>query len=179
MTLTAPQVLIEFRRPIAELEHADPGLAQIFRDALQFLVHYIGRQQFLCLRDICTGEERAWSIERLITLAEEIKAMPVTYEQDGKGEDAIVHLHYFGAWDWYVTERDKGSDDDAPEDKGKQQQAFGLVNGHEEELGYISIEEILNVRLGGIVGVELDLHWKPKPVRECRKAWRTDRKQAA
>lgn len=166
---TASEIPAEFRRSLAGLERADPGLAGMFRDALQFLVHYIGRPQFLCLRDGCDGGERAWFIERLITLADEIRAMPVTYEQDGQGDDATVHLHYFsGGMDWFITERDKGSADDAPADRGQQHQAFGLARLHEEEFGYISLEEILSVRVGGLVGVELDLHWKPKPVRECR-----------
>lgn len=42
------------------------------------------------------------------------------YEQDGKGEEAIVTLHYFrGGMDWFITEKDM---------EPEQHQAFGLAD---------------------------------------------------
>jgi len=86
--------------------------------------------------------------------------MPETYGQDGKGSAAVVFLHYFtGGCDFYLTEKDRGDPDDAPEDF--QSQAFGLANlGQGGELGYISLPEILSC------GAELDFHWEPKTLEE-------------
>jgi hypothetical protein len=82
--------------------------------------------------------------------------MPKTYEQDGKGENSIVYLHYFlGDFDWYIIERDV---------ELEQLQAFGLADIFYSELGYINIAEI--IQNGG----ELDLNWKPKTLAEVRKS---------
>jgi hypothetical protein len=88
--------------------------------------------------------------------------MPATYGQDGKGDQAVVYLHYFiGGCDWWITERDAGSPDDPP-DTG-QAQAFGLVDlGMGPELGYISLVEVLTA------GAELDFHWQPKTLAEIQ-----------
>ncbi len=82
--------------------------------------------------------------------------MPKTYEQDGKGDDAVVYLHYFrGDMDWYITEKDM---------EAEQHQAFGLADlgmGF-PELGYINISELIDNN------VELDLYWEPKTLREVK-----------
>ena len=79
-----------------------------------------------------------------------------------RGQAAVAHLHYFrGGSDWWITELDAGSEDD--EEPGQQRQAFGLADlGYGAELGYIDIEELV------AAGVELDLHWTPKPLSEIR-----------
>lgn len=87
-----------------------------------------------------------------------VTTMPKTYEQDGKGDEAIVYLHYFnGGSDWYITENDK---------EMPPKQAFGYVvlNGDTQnaELGYISITELVQN------GVELDLHFEPKTLKEIK-----------
>lgn len=117
---------------------------------------FIGNNQKIVLRKLLHGEEREGFAENLNGLAERIATMPVTYQQDGKGEDAIVYLHYFrGNMDWHITEKDKD---------GGVEQAFGLANiGYGGELGYISIEELTENN------VEIDLYWKPKTLGECRK----------
>lgn len=97
-------------------------------------------------------------------LAETITSMPKTYEQDGKGDEAITYLHYFYAGcDWWIIEIDAGSPDDEPEDI--QSQAFGLVSlNHEDpELGYISIREICQHGR-----IELDFHFKPTTVGDIK-----------
>ncbi len=98
----------------------------------------------------------------IAALAATIDAMPVTHGQASRGEDAIVHLHYFGpVWEWYVTEKYAG-DPEFPRDL-TQRQAFGLVSGLELELGYIGIDDI-----GRHPSSKLDLYWTPKTVSECR-----------
>ena len=106
------------------------------------------------------GEEGDWFVARMVELAALILAMPKTYEQDGKGDEATAHLHYFTAGaDWYITEKDA----ETPEEPG-QHQAFGLADlyGDGGELGYISISEIIRC------GAELDLHWTPRTLASIR-----------
>ena len=93
-------------------------------------------------------------------LADLIKNMPVTYGQDGKGDQAIAYLHYFrGNQDWYITERDMGSEEDKT-----QSQAFGLADlGYGGELGYISIVELVES------GIEMDMYFSPKTLAEVRR----------
>ncbi|OGA98135.1 MAG: hypothetical protein A3E79_11815 [Burkholderiales bacterium RIFCSPHIGHO2_12_FULL_61_11] len=95
------------------------------------------------------GEERGWFRDKLLELAQVVETMPVTYAQDGLGDEAVVHLHYFyGGGDWWITEKDID---------GGVDQAFGLVDlGHGPELGYISIAELVSMR-----DMDIDLHWKP------------------
>ena len=84
----------------------------------------------------------------MLELGKLFETMPKTYEQDGFGDQAVVHLHYFlGRMNWYITERDI---------EDEQLQAFGLADlGQGGELGYICIQELIEN------GVELDLHWTP------------------
>ena len=121
-----------------------------------FKLHYfIGKNQILIVKDAMNGEEKQYFIDKMIELAGVVGKMPKTYEQDGLGDMAIVHLHYFkGGCDWYITEKDKDS---------QQAQAFGYANLGDDnyaEVGYISLEEILESN------VELDFHWKPKTLAE-------------
>lgn len=106
-----------------------------------------------CLRT----EERQFFIEKLEELAQQVTTMPKTYEQDGKGDQAIVHLHYFkGSADWYITERDQ---------ERAQFQAFGLADlfGDGGELGYINIVELIRN------GVELDMYFTPCTLESIKK----------
>jgi hypothetical protein len=106
--------------------------------------------------DACRGEEREWFKAKFITLAHLFDVMPRTYDTEGGGDEAIVHLHYFmGSADWYITERDQ---------EVAQLQAFGLADlfGDGGELGYICILELIRE------GVELDLHWRPRTLREVK-----------
>lgn len=91
-------------------------------------------------------------------LTEEIrKKLPKLYEQDGKGGDAIVYLKMFtpdSSWTFFATEFD-GED-----------MFFGLVDGHEKELGYFSLKELQSVKGPLGLPIERDLYWKPKTLRE-------------
>ncbi len=103
-----------------------------------------------------SGEERGFFREKMREIERTIATMPVTYAQDGKGDSAVVYLHYFaGGADWWITEKDMD---------GGVAQAFGLVDlGGGPELGYVSIEELTSLRTAN-----LDLHWKPKTIAEVK-----------
>ena len=122
--------------------------------ALAVLRSFIGRGQLQTLRAACHGEEGPYFRDLLHTYGARVATMPKTYEQDGLGQQAIAHLHYFTAGcDWYVTERDTDP---------AQHQAFGLANlGYGGELGYLSLPELL------AAGAELDLHFTPRPLAQC------------
>jgi hypothetical protein len=103
-------------------------------------------------------EEADYFKDKILEVGERIAGMPKVYEQDEKYDEAIVYLHYFkGGSDWYITEKDS---------EPQQLQAFGYVvlNGDEvnAEQGYISL-----VELSGL-GVELDLHFTPRTLREVK-----------
>lgn len=119
--------------------------------AIPLVRPFLSRSQLAAMLEGCRGEEQEFFMTMFVSLSERIAGMPKTYEQDGLGLQAVVHLHYFlGGSDWYITEKDI---------EGGVQQAFGyaVLNGDEEcaELGYISIEEITRY------GAELNLHFKP------------------
>lgn len=59
-------------------------------------------------------------------------------------------------WTWYAIEFD-GKD-----------LFFGLVEGHESELGYFSLSELESVRGPGGVKIERDAHFRPKTLRRLR-----------
>jgi len=126
-----------------------------------FFYIWMPTEQRMALLDAVKGEEGAYFVELLHELKMRIEAMPKTRETDGQGDKAIVWLHYFrGRCDAWITEKDMG---DGTSDT-RQHQAFGKIsltgNKEDAELGYISIEELI------MNGVELDLYWTPKPLRE-------------
>jgi hypothetical protein len=63
----------------------------------------------------------------------------------------------------YITEYDP-----------KERIAFGLACGHEDELGYFSIDEMEKARGPLGLAVERDLHWKPKPLSQVQRSWQQD-----
>ena len=123
--------------------------------AIPTLRRFLSRSQLSVLGDNCYGEERQFFIDKIVEMADLIRTMPKTYEQDGKGDDAVVYLHYFlGNMDWYITEKDM---------EVEQYQAFGLADlGYGAELGYICIAELVEA------GAELDLYFTPKTLREVK-----------
>src|SRR6185437_1364050 len=116
------------------------------------------RALHLCLQ----GEEKQFFISKLAELAEMIAGMPVTYQQEGKGDEATVYLHYFagGQASWYITEKDVETADEPG-----QHQAFGIADlGDGPEFGYISIVELMQC------GAEIDLYFTPCTLRELNAA---------
>jgi hypothetical protein len=86
--------------------------------------------------------------------------LPPLLSQEGRGEEALAMVKFFTpwtSWTWYVLEYD-------PEDR----LCFGLVVGHERELGHFSLDELEAVRGPGGLRIERDLYWTPKPLKECR-----------
>ena len=88
--------------------------------------------------------------------------IPELYAQEDKGEEAIVYIKLFtpdANWTWYLTEY-----------RPSEELAFGLVDGHEVELGYVSIAELKSIK--GPIGlpIERDLYWVPKTIREVKES---------
>jgi hypothetical protein len=100
-------------------------------------------------------------------LTKEIREkLPPLYAQDGKGGKAVVHVKYFtpdSNWTWWVTEGSPVLDDSGQE---VDFHFFGLVEGHEKELGYVSLAELESVRGRLGLPIERDLHWQPKTLEE-------------
>lgn len=127
-------------------------------EAMKTLSGFICPAQLAAIADAMRGEEKEFFFQKAVELAELITNMPATYETDGQGLDAVVHLHYFkNGFDWFVTEKDMLED---------QHQAFGLADMGDPELGYISIVELLANR------VELDLYWTPVPLKDIKQRGR-------
>jgi len=133
---------------------------QSYETHLATLRPFVSRSQWEVMADLANaGEERQFFREKAKEFAERIASMSRTCAQDGKGDQATVHLHYFhGGSDWYITEKDMEGDGT--------RQAFGyeVLNGDEQnaELGYIDIGELT------ACGVELDLHFSPCTLSEVK-----------
>lgn len=82
-------------------------------------------------------------------------SLPPLYSQENV-KDPIVHAKFFTPWSnltWFAMEYE-------PADGT----FFGWVVGHEEELGYFSLDELESLRGPGGIGVERDIHFTPKPL---------------
>ena len=85
------------------------------------------------------------------------KTLPLLYSQESLGGKAVAHVKFFtpdSSWTFWATEFD-GEDT-----------FFGLVDGHEKELGYFSLRELTEVRGPMGLPIERDLWWKPKTLEE-------------
>ena len=120
---------------------------------LNELTRFIGPSQLESLRVFLCGEEARFFVEKICELRDLIANMAKTYEQESKGDNATIYLHYFiGNCNWYITEKDS---------EEEQLQAFGIADlGYGPEYGYISIQELLENH------VELDFHYSPRTVAE-------------
>lgn len=103
-------------------------------------------------------------IKKAAIVADIINSMPVTYGQDGLGDEAIAYIHYqiripsHPDSDWYITEKDISGQGQA--------QAFGLAclgDCSTPELGYISLEELLSIPV-----VSLDLNFIPTSIGDIK-----------
>lgn len=142
------------------------------RTNAKILKPFISDEQMETIMQLTHGEEGDFYAQKLAEYAHRVSTMPRVYEQDGKGPEAIVCLHYFmGNMDWYITEADTEEPligfGDTPQPVRQlapiQYQAFGYADlGHGDgELGYIGIAELIENN------VEIDLYWTPKTLREA------------
>ena len=86
-----------------------------------------------------------------------LRKLPPLYSQEQLGGKAVAHAKFFtpdSNWSFWATEFD-GEDT-----------FFGLVEGHEKELGYFSLSELEKVRGPMGLAVERDLYWEPKTLEE-------------
>jgi hypothetical protein len=92
-------------------------------------------------------------------LTEEIreKLPPLYSTQNQEDPVAVVKFFHPSGWRWWATEFD-GED-----------LFFGLVEGHERELGYFSLKELQSIGADGkLLPVERDLHFQPTPLSQCK-----------
>lgn len=79
----------------------------------------------------------------------------------GNFDDPIALVKLFnpsGGESWFITEADLENNE-----------AFGLCYIHEAELGYMDLEEMSTLKGPMGIGLELDMHWTPRPLSVCRK----------
>ena len=92
-------------------------------------------------------------------LTQEIRRkLPPLHGQDNRGGKAIAWVKFFtpdSSWTWYAVSY-------SPEED----MFFGLVDGHEKELGYFSLAELQSARGPLGLPIERDLHWRPKTLEE-------------
>lgn len=93
-------------------------------------------------------------------LPDEIAAtLPPLYATE-KQYDPIARVKFFtpdSSWTWFVTEFDPA-----------ERRCFGLVIGHERELGYFLLDELEEVRGPLGLPIERDLYFEPTPLSRCR-----------
>jgi hypothetical protein len=89
--------------------------------------------------------------------------LPELYANEELGLAAQALVKFFtpdSNWTWYASEFN-GEDI-----------FFGLVIGHEVELGYFSLSELESVRGRMNLPIERDLHFEPKSLEELREHYR-------
>jgi hypothetical protein len=97
--------------------------------------------------------------QKLLTAAQR-KALPALYANEHVA-DPIAIVKFFcpwNGWTWYATEFD-GDD-----------RFFGLVQGHDEELGYFMASQLASLIGPGGLGVERDIHFVPTPLSKIRRS---------
>jgi len=96
------------------------------------------------------------------------KNLPKLYAQDGKGDEAIVHVKFFTPWSnwtWYATEGEPIFDDDGNEIDFR---FFGYVCGLENELGYFHLNELESVTGFGGLKIERDLYYSSETLGDIK-----------
>ncbi len=109
-------------------------------------------------------------LTKLLTQALE-KRFAQIGSQDGRGDEAIIVAKYFtpdSSWTWFATEY-------LPEERN----FFGLVSGHEIELGYFNLDELASVRGPLGLPIERDLYWNECTVGEIRRQLESTRRVAS
>jgi hypothetical protein len=95
----------------------------------------------------------------LLLTKENRRQLPKLYANESKGLDALAVVKFFtpdSSWAWYASEFD-GKDT-----------FFGLVVGHEVELGYFSLSELKAARGHWGLPIERDRYFTPKSLKELK-----------
>lgn len=104
----------------------------------------------------------------MMMLTKENRAnLPALYSQEGKGEEAIVHVKYFTPWSnwtWYATEGEPIMENGTEVDF----QFFGYVVGHEKELGYFNLSELAELKGPFGLKIERDRYFDPQPLSKVK-----------
>ena len=83
------------------------------------------------------------------------KNMPALYSQEKKSpEDIKIAVKFFcpwSNWTWFATEGEKQEDGDW--------YFFGMVHGHEKELGYFTLSELQSVKHFSGLMIERDMYY--------------------
>lgn len=77
----------------------------------------------------------------------------------GSDMNQMVVAKFFwpcGSWTWYLMNQDPNDHD----------YLWGIVKGHEVEMGSFSLSELSNYRGSFGLGIERDLYFTPKPAKE-------------
>ncbi len=79
------------------------------------------------------------------------KKLPKLYSQEHEKNPKIIvkFFHPLSSYTWYVTEGER------QEDREGDMLFFGLVDGHEKELGYFTLKQLEEISVRGL-GVERD-----------------------
>jgi len=87
--------------------------------------------------------------------------LPKLYSQEKVSNPKIIvkFFHPLSSWNWYVTEGDRQEDGDIL--------FFGLVDGHEKELGYFTLRQLEEIKVKGL-GIERDLYFGEHFINEFR-----------
>lgn len=94
------------------------------------------------------------------------ETLPALGAQDGKGGRAVAYVKFFtpsSNWTWFAL-----SGEPILDSAGKELefQFFGLVFGHDKELGYFNLGELEEVRGPLGLPIERDLYFRPKMLAE-------------
>ena len=97
------------------------------------------------------------------------KALPKLYSQENVADPTVV-VKFFGIaglgnWTWYATEGEPVLDEAGEEIDFM---FFGLVDGFEKELGYFTLSQLQEPKMGRMPLVERDMYFTPQPVSNFR-----------
>ncbi len=157
------------------------------RNMAEFLGDVAAEMNLPAQRVVCLGSDTMVTADKqtannkvrgMKLLTQEIrKKLPPLYSQDGKGGQAVAYVKYFtpsSSWTWYATEGEPVLDESGQEVDFK---FFGLVDGHDRELGYFVLSELESVCGPMGLPIERDLWWRPKTLAEIAPEMFQERKE--
>jgi exonuclease III len=161
--------------PIPAIESDPISREEQNRNMAAFLGSLAREMNIPAERAICVGggvvaaDKRATNnkIHGMKLLTKELrKELPPLYSQDGKGGKAVAYVKFFtpdSGFTWWITEGSPIKDENGNE---VDFHFFGLVEGQDKELGYVSLSELENVHGPMGLPIERDLYWQPKTLEE-------------